>query len=224
MASKITWIQQSSAPSTPVSGEDALYIDNSAQPLMKRVNPDASIATQLDNTSHWLTNASIAAISASFASDTYLAGSNIIIPTGLIRAKTLYHCVFDMTKTNAGTAAATVNVRIGTGVVGDTSRLLFTFGAGTAAVDSGMFELWAIFNSVGSGTSAVLQGTCDCAHHLAATGLVSTGASGTGIIFTTGSGFDSTSIAGSVIGVSFNGGASFSGTCQQVRAELYNIN
>jgi trans-2-enoyl-CoA reductase len=54
---------------------------------------------------------------------------------------------------------------------------------------------------------------------LAATGLVSTGASGNGLLSVVSAGFDST-IAATTIGVSFNGGASFAGTCTLVEAEL----
>lgn len=222
MASKVTFLQQSSAPSTPAAGEVALYNDNSAVPLLQRVDPAGNVISQLDNFNHLRTQAAIASVASAYAADTYLAGSGIIIPAGLIRAKTIYHVIFDMTKTAAGTAAPTINIRIGTGVVGDTSRCLFTFGAGTAAADAGMFELWATLISIGSGTSAVLQGIVECRHNLAATGLISTGASGSGRILTTGGGFDSTTIAGSVIGISFNGGASFSGTNTLVQARLYN--
>jgi hypothetical protein len=131
-----------------------------------------------------------------------------------------YICTFDMVKTGAGSATPTVIIRIGTaGAIGDAAICTFTFAAGTAAADTGTFTVTAHFRTVGSGTVAVLTGTCLCVHALAATGLVSTGASGSGQIQVTSSGFDSTP-AGSFIGVSFNGGASFSGTNKLVQAEL----
>jgi len=155
-----------------------------------------------------------------FASDTYLLGSSMAAPSTGFLAGTRYSCKFDMVKTAAGTATPTVIIRIGTaGAIGDTAIATFTFAAGTAAVDTGTFEVTAHFRTVGSGTAAVLVGTCECRHALAATGLVSTGASGQGQILVTSSGFDSTP-AGSFIGVSFNGGASFAGTNAVVQAEL----
>jgi hypothetical protein len=156
-----------------------------------------------------------------FAADTYLVGSNITIPPTL-KIGSRYRLTFDMVKTAAGTAASTLIIRYGTaGSTADTARVTFTFGAGTAAVDTGTYEVFCHFRSVGSGTSAVLQGMIECSHHLAATGLISTGASGNGILLVTSGGFDSTP-AGSIIGASFNGGASFSGTNTKVEAELLN--
>lgn len=155
-----------------------------------------------------------------FATDTYLVGSSIAAPSTGFLAGSRYTCMFDMVKTAAGTATAIAVVRIGTaGAVGDTAICTFTFAAGTAAVDTGTFVITVHFRTVGSGTAAVLAGTCECRHALAATGLVSTGASGQGQLSVVSSGFDSTP-AGSFIGVSFNGGASFAGTCSIVESEL----
>lgn len=161
---------------------------------------------------------STSTVSAGYATDTYLAGSGIAIPTGGWVAGGRFSWIFDMVKTAAGTAQFTVNVRMGTGVVGDTSLLQFQFAAGTAAVDTGTFRIDAHFRTVGSGTSAVLVATIECSHALAATGLISTGASGYGSITSVSSGFDSTASNG-VIGLSVNGGASFSGTNTIVEAE-----
>src|SRR5262245_4958764 len=165
-------------------------------------------------------NASTAAVSSAYATDTYLAGSSITIPTaGDWTVGETYYCVFDMVKTAAGTATFIITVRMGTaGTTSDTAILTLTYGAGTAAVDTGMFEVWVTFRTVGSGTSAVIQGVTQCAHHLAATGLVSTGASGTGIILGTSAGFNSTTPT--IIGLSVNGGTSFSGTNTLVQAQL----
>src|SRR5262245_34889286 len=164
-------------------------------------------------------NASTSTVSAGYASDTYLAGSSIAQPAGGWLALARYICVFDMVKTAAGTAQFTVTLRIGTaGTTSDTSICAFAFAAGTAAVDTGTFTVNAVFRTVGAGTTAVVAGVCSCQHALAATGLISTGASGQGQIATISSGFDSTT-AGTIIGLSVNGGASFSGTCNVVQAE-----
>jgi hypothetical protein len=155
--------------------------------------------------------------------DTYLGGSNITIPVaGAWRQNTIYECVFDMTKTAAGTAAFVITVRMGTlGTTSDAAIVAFTFGAGTAAVDSGQFLVSLLFKSVGTGTSAVLGGIATCHHHLAATGLVSTGASGFGLVPNASAGFNSTTQT--VIGISVNGGASFVGTNTFVRSFGLNI-
>lgn len=170
-----------------------------------------------------LNDASTAAVPAAYAADTYLAGSSVPIPTtGSWVAGTMYTCGFDMVKTAAGTAAFTIIVRLGNAATtADAAILTLAYAVGTAAVDTGWFTVNVTFRSVGSGTSAVIQGTTTCAHHLAATGLITTGASGTGIILGTSAGFNSTT--SSIIGISVNGGASFSGTNTMVQAAAQKI-
>jgi hypothetical protein len=107
------------------------------------------------------------------------------------------------------------------GTVVDASVLQLAFAVGTGVIDSGWFDLLINFRSVGSGTSAVVAGIIKCNHHLAATGLITTGASGFGQILGTSSGFNSTTQT--KIGVSVNGGASFSGTNTIVQSCLINI-
>jgi hypothetical protein len=155
-----------------------------------------------------------------FATDTYLQGSACALPVGGPIAGATYQLVFDMTKTAAGTATPILVVRIGTaGAVGDAAILTFTFAAGTAAVDNGLFTVYVHFRTVGSGTAAVVVGTAEVNHALAATGLTSSGASGWAGLPVVSSGFDST-VAGLIIGASFNGGASFAGTCTLVESSL----
>ncbi len=198
-------------PSTPSAGQTLIY-SNTTSKLVTAINDTGDVQTL-----GGLVNASTAN-QTGFAADTYLAGSSLTLPPGNPRAKTTYQCRFDMVKTAAGTAAATVIVRYGTaGTTADTARLTFTWGAGTAAIDTGVFEVIAHWRNVGA--SSVLVGYCRVTHHLAATGLVATGASGTGILLVTSGAFDST-VANSIIGVSFNGGASFSGTNSVVQSEL----
>lgn len=166
-------------------------------------------------------NFSTATVSGGYSSDTYLAGSAIGVPTGGFTAGMKYTCIFDMVKTGAGTAQFTVTLRIGTGggVVGDTSIQAFALGAGTANADTGRFVLEAYFRTVGSGTSAVIVGSLFVNHFLAATGLTNTGASGWGAVTAVSSGFDST-IAATTMGISVNGGGSFSGTNTYVETFL----
>jgi hypothetical protein len=163
-------------------------------------------------------NTSPASVSGAYAADTYLVGSAIPVPPSAFVLGMRYVCTFDMVKTAAGTATPTVIVRIGTaGSTADAAILTFTWGAGTAAADSGLFTVTAHFRLIGS--AAVLVGVCECSHALAATGLISTGASGFGQLSVVSSAFDSTPV-NTIIGVSFNGGASFSGTNSLVETEL----
>jgi len=216
--SALTYNEQSDSPGTPAAGKVNEYYLNTNPPLLAYTDDAGGIYLPSG-----IKASSIAAVSASFATDIYLVGSGLTVPkAGMWKAQTQYYCVFDMTKTGAGTGAFTVNVRMGTlGTTGDASVLSLAFAVGTAVIDAGTFELFVNFRTVGAGTSAVVSGLLRCTHHLAATGLITTGASGTGIVLGTGAGFNSSTQT--KIGISVNGGASFSGTNTIVQSALMNI-
>jgi hypothetical protein len=207
---------------TPVDADMIGLMDSAASNIFKKLSW-ANLKAGINTIASALYSSSVSSVSGAYNSDTYLAGSAITIPTaGGWKVGTQYRLLFDMVKTAAGTAAFTIKLRLGTtGTTSDTNILTLTFGAGTAAVDTGMFEVLVTFRTVGSGTSAVVQGVAKCNHALAATGLVSTGASGCGIVLGTSSGFDSSTAT--KIGASINGGTSFSGTCTLVQADLLGL-
>jgi hypothetical protein len=166
-------------------------------------------------------NHSTAAQGAGFATDTYITGSSVAIPSGGLKIGTRYHLVFSVSKTGAGTATPIMSIRFGTNTsTADTARLTFTFNAGTAVIDTGEFEVTATFRAVGSGTTGVLQGAAQVVHSLSTTGLINTPGQ---VLQVTSSGFDTT-VASSVIGASINGGTSAAWTVQLVQAELENLN
>jgi hypothetical protein len=158
-------------------------------------------------------------------SDTYLAGSSPpAFPAGKIQAGTWYRAKFDMTKTAAGTAIATMTVRMGTlGSTSDAAIATFTFpSAQTAAVDNGSFEVVVNFRSAGSGTSAVIEAIGYILRTNTTTGFLST--SGLQVMTparVTSAGFDSTTVTR--IGLSINAGASSAWTTQAVQSEVKNL-
>ena len=168
-----------------------------------------------------LNNSSVATTASGFAADTYLVGSSITVPVARLQAKTMYRVKFNINKTSsAGTATPILTIRMGTaGSTADAARCALTFAAQTALPDEGFIEAFITFRTVGSGTSAVMQGVGTLAHRLSVTGLST---SATSVVKTTGAGFDST-VANTIIGASFNGGASFAGTIDLVQAELFNL-
>jgi hypothetical protein len=191
---------------TVVNAADLLYVDQSA------ASKSASFTVLQQSLGAGYRNSSVTGTSAAYAADTYLAGSAVTVPAGAWKVGSSYFCGFDLVKTGAGTAAMTIIVRMGTlGTTGDAAIQTLTWGAGTGVIDTGWFEVYVSFRTVGSGTSAVIDTVSVCQHHLAATGLISTGASGIGILTPGASaGFNSTTQT--IIGVSINGGASFSGS------------
>jgi hypothetical protein len=207
-----------SSVNTPNAGVTANYVDATSKILTSKLS-DGSVQS---GPALFLSNQSVTTPAAAFAADTYLVGSNISIPAGFPRVGTTYRLSFDVTKTGAGTATAILIVRIGTlGTTSDAAILTFTFTAQTAVIDNGSFEVLATFRTVGSGTSAVLQGKATLRHKLAATGLTST-AAGFEELYVTSAGFNSTP-ASSIIGASVNGGASAAWTITLVRAELISL-
>jgi hypothetical protein len=161
------------------------------------------------------TNKSVAQQGAGFATDTYLTGSDLKFPTGYPQIGTAYILTFDVSKTAAGTATPIITVRLGTaGTTADTARCTFTFSAGTGATDVAAVTVTCVFRAVGSGTSAVLQGRAQ-SDSQPTTGFSSL----IKAVQNTSGGFDST-VAGLIIGASYNGGTSAAHTVQLVTAEL----
>ena len=159
-----------------------------------------------------LDNASTSSVTG-FATDTYLAGSYLKFPYPPAIGTT-YKLIFDVTKTNAGTATPIINVRIGTaGSTADTSRHTFTFGAGTTAADTGIFEVIVTYRSVG--TSGVSLGLASLKSNLQTTGISNNVKART----STSAGYTTTT-ENLGIGASYNGGASASHTVTLVQAEL----
>lgn len=120
---------------------------------------------------------------------------------------------FIITKTAAGTAAPVLTVRTGTaGSTGDTARLTFTWGAGTAAADRAEIEIEAFL--IADGASAILRGKANMTSNLATTGL----SNAVKALQPADSGTFDVNAAGLLIGLSWNGGTSFSGTMEAMRA------
>lgn len=150
-----------------------------------------------------------------FSSDTYLSGSFIVFPS-TPAVGTRYKLVFDVTKTAAGTATPIITIRTGTaGSTADTSRCALTFGEGTTAADTGIFEVICVFRTVGSSKSAVIQSIARLTSNLTTTGI----SKAKKAVVVTSSGFDSTT-ASLGIGASYNGGTSAAHTIELVSAEL----
>ena len=153
-------------------------------------------------------------------SDVYIAGSSIVVAAGDFKAKGQYRCLIEATK-SAGTGNIIITLRIGTaGTTSDASIQTYTFGAGTSTADTATFEIIATFRTVGSGTSAVVNGICRSQHNLENTGMyVNTVPS----VIILGSPLPSAGFAtnaATTIGVSFNGGTAFNANCNLVQAQL----
>lgn len=192
-------------PATPAASKGELFYSNTLSPAAWATIDENGKVVRIGG--GW-TNAATAAVGGGFAADTYMTGAQINIGTvGAWQAGMIYEAHFDMTKTAAGTAAPVVTVRLGTaGTTSDTARLTLTGQAQTAAADTGIFIVTIEFRAVGA--SAVIAGGYHMLHNLATTGLTS----GAQVSTNTGASSTFDSSTSNIIGISFNGGASFVGT------------
>lgn len=189
------------------SGGNAPYTELTAR---KNLNIDA---TGLDS-GHYATGEN----QTGFSTDTYINGSRVSINAGSLTVGMMYHAAFNMSKTAAGTAALRYTLRIGTNGSGsDFAAVDFVPNInGTAAADIGLFEVWCYVRS--SGGSTVVAGTTRITKNGTTTGLMNTGGQLVVTNPVTGSSFNSSSAT--KVGLSFNGGTSFSGTLGFIQAEL----
>lgn len=179
----------------------------------------ASGAVSLPNTPLPVIHAqSLAAQGPGFATDTYLAGANIVLPAGRLCAGTRYVLCFDAAKTAAGVAAPVLTLRLGaTGTVADAALGSLTFPLQTAAADDGRFTLEVTFRSAGA--TAVVQAVAALTHTLAAAGLANVPGP---VRRMTSAAFDA-GLAAAQIGVSLNAGAAAAWTVSLVQARLENL-
>lgn len=172
----------------------------------------------LQNRTYDQRNASVANQSPG-TGDTYITGSDVVIPQGKVKAGTTYRCKFNVVKTANATAAPVISVRVGTaGSTADTARATLTFAAQTGAIDEGVFEVECVFRAAGA--SAIIQALGRLVHRLVTTGLNVTAVNT--VVLNTGASFDVTG-AGLKIGLSVNAGSPASWTISLVSAELVNL-
>jgi hypothetical protein len=183
------------------------------------VEPNNLVLTQKDTNGRlWVPggtarNWSTAAQSPTANTDTYITGSDLLIPSYGIQIGTRLRWEISVSKTGAGSAATTWTFRQGSArTTSDTSRLAATGVSQTAAADVGIFTLLGVFRVAGA--AAILQMTVLCTHNLgSATGLGGTSEH-------TAASFDSSAIGGTYFGVSLNTGASGAWTITQVQGTL----
>lgn len=206
MADVLLEQQTAASVGTVAASNHAIFVDSSAGILCTK--DSAGIYRGRSK------NCSIAA-QAGFAADTYVTGSNLVIPSFSLQARTRLLWRISVSKTAAGLATPIFQIRIGAAAaVADTSRLSLTGTAQTAAIDAGIYTLMATVRNVGA--SGVLTGSLGLMHNGAAVGLASNDGS---VVEGNGAGFDNTALAGLNIGLSINGGTSAAWTLTQVQVE-----
>ena len=203
-----------SVPATPSAGQAVIFVDSTAKILCTK--DDTGLVHARSE------SGSTAAQGAGFATDTYVTGSSLVIPSFSMQARTLLQWTLSASKTGAGTATPIYVIRIGANqTTADTARLTLTGPAQTAIADIGTLNIRVIVRSVGA--SGVLQGTAWWNHRGTAANTTTSGTGfandSTGHVEGTAAGFDNSALGGQFVGLSINGGTSASWTVTQVGIE-----
>jgi hypothetical protein len=203
-------IDNQTAPTTPASGKSVLWIDSTTKYLVQTNDTGR-------HTGDFSRNDATASQGAGFATDTYVTNSGLLIPSFGMKAGQLYRWWISLSKTAAGTTAAAVTVRIGTGqATSDTARLTLTQGVAQAA--NAVSALLIVFVGVRNvGASGVIAGGFGFTQSYGTTaGTQGFGNGADGVSST----FDNSALAGNYVGLSINGGTSAAWTISHVAAEL----
>jgi len=206
-------LDNQTVPTAPAAGKAILFVETGGKRFSVK-NDAGAIATLGGAIRNWNTADVVAN-----AADTYITGSNLVVPTGeTLQVGTVFRWKMWMTKTAAGVATPTWIVRIGTlGTIADAAILTFTGPVQTAAIDAGFVEIMAVLRNVGA--AGILAGGLALTHNLGTTGFAN---SNTPTLQVTSSGFVTTT-AGLIVGLSVNPGAAGVWTHQVVSAEMLNM-
>ena len=191
-------VDNQSAPATPSSGKSVLWIDSTTKKFLQ--TDDGGI-----HRAGTMSKNAAASQQTGFAADTYLTGSNILIPSCGMQAGQLYQWLVGIEKTAAGTALLACTVRLGAaGAIGDTSRCALVQTVAQAATASANIMLVTCYVRTVSASGVLV----------ASMGFTGTQmGDGDRIVSAT---FDNTAVAGQFLGLSLNGGASASYTIDSV--------
>lgn len=198
-------------PSTPSAATGVVYFDSVSKLLtMKNDAGKTLTAPNIRNTS--------TAAQAYTTTEIYLAGSALAVPGHLLQVGATFRWRVVATKT-AGTGPPVLIIRVGTaGTAADTARVTFTqVAAGTSVADTAFYQVEAAIRSIGA--AGVLTAGLTMSHVLAATGFSTLDHN---VMLVTSAGFDTT-VAATIVGLTFNHGTAGAGNIELVTAELVNL-
>lgn len=183
-------IDNEATPSTPAASKSILYVDSTTK-KMCQIDDGGTVRAGT------LSKNQATSQQTGFASDTYLTGSGIQIPSCGMQVGQIYRWLVGIQKTAAGTAAIAVTVRMGSAqTTADTSELVLTQTVAQAATAAGtLMEVIVQVRSV-SATGVI-------------TGILSLSANaqfGSGVQAASGT-FANNAAAGLFLGLSLNGGS-----------------
>lgn len=180
---------------------------------------EAKLVGKINSHTHGLNNFSVTDQTINAATSALLTGSLITVPSTNLQIGTIFKYRISYSKTNAGTAANTFFLRIGTnGTVADAAILTFTMPVGTAVIDTGQIDVTVTIRGPLS-ASCIAQGLFRMTHNLSTTGLANV----PGVALkVTSAGFNATT-ANLKVSLSCTTAASTVLTFQQVIVEVINL-
>lgn len=200
-------------PSAPATGKVALFASSFDKQV--RMIDDTGTFTTLAPFVNFSTGQQTFIASA----PTYFAGSALNIPPGKLQIGTHFWWRWNMTKTAAGSATSSIDLRVGTlGATGDASRLNFVKPAGTAAADEAWCEVHAVCRGPLS-ASGIFAGEFTMIHNGNTVGHAAIPAV---VVNTISSPFDVT-VANLIVGLSMTTGTGDSITVQMMEAIVWNL-
>lgn len=200
-------LDEQSAPAAPASGQGVMFFDNEASLQASKNDAGRGFC----NVYNYSTASQLLGVV-----DTYIAGSNVRVPSFGQQAGMRYRARVTLSKTAAGVATPTFNVRIGTnGTTADTARVSVTTTAQTAVAETAVIEVDAVLRNTGA--AGVLQTTI---RTVRTGGIAATGLAIVPVIENTSAGYDTAFVSGQQIGLSIDPGAGSAWTVTQVQAEL----
>lgn len=202
---------------TPASGKSGIFVDSSSKKLF----------TKDDAGRYWgapIRNWSVTNDASAFASDLYVVGSNVLIPSFGLQVGSRYMLRVSASKTGAGVATPVYTLRCGAGgVVGDAVfTCALTGPAQTAIADIATLNVIAIVRTTGA--TGTMQATAWWEHRGTTANTTTSGTGfandSTGHVEANFTSKDMTTSGGLYLGMSLNGGASDAVTVTLVDAQL----
>lgn len=200
-------LDEQSVPAAPAAGQGLLYVDTEVSLFATKNDAGRGFAAVYN----YATVAQLLGVV-----DTYIAGSNVRLPSFGMQAGMRYLARLSLSKTAAGVAAPVFNVRIGTnGTTADTARVTIATTAQTAAIETGFIEVNVVLRNTGA--AGVLQTALVTVR---TGGIAATGLAIVPVIENTSAPFDTAFVSGQLVGLSIDPGAGSAWTVTQVQAEL----
>lgn len=205
-------LTKTAPPTSPTTGKVLTYIaTDSGMRTIDETGLNLPVSTRY--------NSNTISQSPAAATLEYLVGSALTIPPTLLRAGARFRWKLNVSKTAAGTASSTYDIRLGTtGTTADTNILSFVKPAGTAASDEGFIVIEALVQT--TGTSATIVAEFTMIHNLQTTGHATIPC--VVVKATTAGGSVDTTVSGLIIGLTVTSGAADALTFDMVYGEMIN--